>query len=127
MTANGVTSVSLDPPLALICVAHSRNSFSLIDESGEFGISVLAQSQKSVAMHFAKDPAERGPTPDDMFVKLGSGPAVISDALANFTCEVISRHIEGDHTIFVGRVKEFSTQEGVPLIFYDASFPVLEL
>ena len=126
MTANGVASVSLDPPLALVCVAHSRNSYPLINESGVFGISVLSQSQKSVAQHFAKDPAERGPTPDSMFEKLGSGPNVITDSLSTFSCRVVSHHEEGDHTIFIGQVIEFETRDGEPLIWYEASYPVLE-
>lgn len=126
MTANGVTSVSLDPPLALVCVAHSRNSYSLIKESGRFGISVLSQSQKSVAQHFAKDPAERGSTPDGMFEELGAGPAVVSGSLSIFSCEVVAHHVEGDHSIFIGLVKEFETRDGEPLIWYEAGFPVLE-
>ena len=126
MTANGVTSVSLDPPLALVCVAHSRNTFDLINGSGKFGISVLSESQKPVAMHFVKDPTERDPTPDGMFEELGEGPDVVADALSVFSCEVVSHHIEGDHSIFIGLVKEFETREGAPLIWYEAAFPTLE-
>jgi flavin reductase (DIM6/NTAB) family NADH-FMN oxidoreductase RutF len=124
MTANGVTSVSLSPPLALASVGHDRNSHPLIQRNGRFGLSILAAGQESIARHFTVPPAERPADATIPAVQLGSS-SVIAGALAAMDCRVVARHDEGDHTLFVAEVEHVSTSDGEPLVWYRGGFTEL--
>lgn len=120
MTANAFCSVSLHPPLVLICVDHLAETYLHLQERGRFGVSVLRESQEALSEFFA-DP-ERNP---DAAYRLGiryrkmhSGIPVLEDTLANLDCSVISAYSAGDHTIFVGEVLEVSVGEGSPLLYF---------
>ena len=125
MTANGVASVSLDPPLALVCVGHSRNTYRLIESTGRFGISVLADSQVDIAEYFRRDPEHRTGDVRVVYKTLPGGWPVIDGALTRLGCTVTAAHNAGDHTIFVGEVEQFETDDGRPLIWYESEFTVL--
>ena len=122
MTANGITSVSLDPLLVLVCAGHSTASYPLIKSSGRFAISILGQHQQSIAEYYAR-PAE-GKTGDVevSFNRTQHGSAIIAGCLASMDCEVVDETLAGDHTIFIGRVDEIETNPGRPLIFYEGKF-----
>lgn len=122
MTANGVASVSLDPPLALVCVGQSRNTHELIDSTGWFGISVLSRDHRAVAEYYTLDAALREHDPPAEFERRSHGPPVIRGALAAMSCQVISRQHAGDHTIFIGEAREVSTSVGEPLLYYQGKF-----
>ena len=121
MTANGVTSVSLTPPLALACVGHERNTHRLIEANGRFGISILAADQAHVASHYALPPERRGGAVRFGFTKLGETP-VLEGALAAMECRVVAAHEAGDHTIFVAGVERVQANEGQPLLWYAGVF-----
>ena len=126
MTANAITSVALEPPLALVCISHERNTFGLISESGKFGISVLGAGQRAAAEYFARRPEDREGDPPSGYAPLNGGHPVIDGALSAFECEVVSSHEEGDHTLFVGRVEAFETQDGEPLMWFESAFGGLQ-
>src|SRR5580704_9126453 len=116
MTANAFCSVSLRPPLVLVCVDHLAETYLHLRERGRFGVSVLKEEQEALSEFFA-DP-ERNP---DSAYRLGveyrrmqSGTPVLRDALANLDCVVTGAYEAGDHTIFVGEVKEMAVSEGAP-------------
>ena len=121
MTANGVTSVSLDPPMALVCVGHNRNTYGLIAATGRYGMSVLSASQEHVATHFTLPPEERPANHSIRFAELGKSP-VVQGAIAAMDCRVVSAHESGDHTIFVAEVESVRTGEGEPLVWYEGRF-----
>lgn len=122
MAANGITSVSLDPMLVLVCVDHSRNTYKRIRESGRFSINILNQSQTSVAEYYAQRPEKRiGPPPCELtFGKNGS--VKISGCLAFIDCLVHEEIVQGDHTIYIGKVIAITTDEGKPLLFFESMF-----
>jgi flavin reductase len=120
MTANAFCSVSLHPPLVLVCVDHLAETYLHLRERGQFGVSVLKDDQEALSEFFA-DP-ERNP---DAAYRLGieyrrmkSGMPVLQNVLANLDCGVVSAHAAGDHTIFVGEVKEIAVGEGTPLLYF---------
>jgi flavin reductase (DIM6/NTAB) family NADH-FMN oxidoreductase RutF len=120
MTANAFCSVSLHPPLVLVCVDHLAEMYLHLREHGRFGISVLKDDQEALSEFFA-DP-ERNP---DAAYRLGiayrqmqSGVPVLKDALANLDCNTVSSHAAGDHTIFVAEVMEVALSEGAPLLYF---------
>ena len=121
MTANGVTSVSLDPPMALVCVGHNRNTYGLIKSTGRYGMSVLSASQEHVASHFTLPPEQRPADHSIRFAELGKSP-VVEEAIAAMDCRVVSALESGDHTIFVAEVESIRTGEGEPLVWYEGRF-----
>jgi flavin reductase (DIM6/NTAB) family NADH-FMN oxidoreductase RutF len=120
MTASAFCSVSLRPPLVLVCVDHLAETYLHLHERGRFGVSVLKDSQEALSEFFA-DP-ERNP---DAAYRLGiayqtmrSGTPVLHDTLVNLDCRVLDTHPAGDHTIFVAEVREVAVAEGSPLLYF---------
>ena len=126
MTANAFCSVSLRPPLVLVCVDHLAETYLHLRERGQFGVSVLKADHDALSEFFA-DP-ERNP---DAAYRLGiryrkmkSGRPVLEDALANLDCRVLEAHPAGDHTIFVAEVREVLLGRGVPLLYFRGRYGV---
>ncbi len=120
MTANAFCSVSLHPPLVLVCIDHLAETYLHLRERGKFGVSVLKQEQEAMSEFFA-DP-ERNP---DAAYRLGiryrpmkSGMPVLENTLANLDCRIVDAHDAGDHTIFVAEVREVLLGEGLPLLYF---------
>jgi flavin reductase (DIM6/NTAB) family NADH-FMN oxidoreductase RutF len=115
MTANSFTSVSLDPPLVLVCVDRDAVMHRCLSASGFFGVSVLAAHQESAARHFADRWRTLGAAqfdhvdwmPGDL-----TGVPLIEDTLARFECELWRSYDGGDHSIFVGRVLSIEHEQG---------------
>ena len=109
-TANSFTSVSLDPPLLLVCPGRHLTSFDVFAEAGEFAVSVLAEGQEHVSNVFASTGSER-------FARISwqadaRGVPLIDGACAWFGCRVHQRHAAGDHLILVGEIVEFAHASG---------------
>lgn len=107
MTANSFASVSLDPPLVLICVDRHALMHAGLDEAQHFGVSVLARHQEHVARHFANRRRPLGPAQFDAVDWVPgrlTGVPLISGALARFECRVWRGYDGGDHTIYIGRL-----------------------
>ena len=126
MTANAFASVSLDPPLVLVCVDRDALMHSRLPAAGGFGISVLAAHQQPIARHFASRLRPLGPgqfDSTDWTPGPKTGAPLIAGALATFECELWSSSDGGDHTIYVGEVVYMdrdSTREA--LLFFDGAF-----
>jgi len=107
MTANSFTSVSLSPPLVLVCVNKTAAIHQTVLDCGSFTVSVLAGHQEGVARHFADHSRPRGRSEFDI---VGWSPApntgapIIHDALAWIECELVATYDGGDHSIFLGAV-----------------------
>ncbi len=121
MTANGVTSVSLSPPLALVCIGHERNTHRLIRANGSFGISILEAGQSAAASYYAQPPERRNNSTRFQFNDLG-GVRVLTGALAVMRCNVVAAHEAGDHTIFVAEAEKLEVRDGDPLLWFAGAF-----
>jgi flavin reductase (DIM6/NTAB) family NADH-FMN oxidoreductase RutF len=126
MTASSLTSVSLDPPLLLVCVACSAIMHRRISAAGCFGVSVLAAGQEGIARHFADRWRTLGPgqfeTVDCLPGRL-TGVPLISGALAAFECELWRSYEGGDHTIFIGKLLTLDwTPDDNALLFFRGEF-----
>lgn len=107
MTANAFTSLSLDPPLVLCCVARAARMHAAVLATGSFGVSILAADQTDVARHFADWRRPAGAAqfePVDVREGRRTGAPLLNGALAWIECELATVHDGGDHSIFVGRV-----------------------
>jgi flavin reductase (DIM6/NTAB) family NADH-FMN oxidoreductase RutF len=107
MTANSFASVSLDPPLVLVCVDVGAVMHEALSAGGCFGVSVLGARQERVARHFAD---RWRPTGQAQFDGVDwvpgrlTGTPLIAGAVARFECELWRSYDGGDHTIFLGRL-----------------------
>lgn len=126
MTANAFSSVSLDPPLALCCVARGARIHEAILSARGYGVSLLAADQRDLARYFADrtrppgmaqfDAVEWTPGP-------GTGAPLLTGALAWLECELTEAYPGGDHSIFLGRVLSSSRGPGrEALLFYSGDY-----
>lgn len=126
MTANAFTSVSLDPPLVLVCVAKAARLHAAILADGCFAVSVLGADQAHVARYFANRGRPAGMAQFDAVQwRPGTctGAPLLGGALAWLECDVVEVHEGGDHSIFLGRVLECSRGNGGgALVFHAGAF-----
>jgi len=107
MTANSFTSVSVDPPLVLVCVTRGSALYRALLREGSFAVSVLGAHQEDLARYFADHARPRGAA-EFAAVDWSPGPStgapVLHGALAWFDCTVVASYEGGDHEIFLGSV-----------------------
>lgn len=116
MAANSVTSVSLDPPLILVCPAKSSTTWPVIREAGSFCVNIMAGHHEEATRRFALKGADR--FAGIRFVDRPAGPA-LDDAVAWIECSIREEHDAGDHTIVVADVLALeAAEEATPLVFY---------
>lgn len=131
MTANAFASVSLDPPLILVCVAREARMHGYLEESGSFAVNVLSARQQPVAEWFAKPGREADGDAQFEGLEWRPGPAlghpVLTEALAFLECEISDLYPGGDHTIVLGAVVGTdATQQDWPLAYYDGDYRRLQ-
>jgi flavin reductase (DIM6/NTAB) family NADH-FMN oxidoreductase RutF len=124
MTANSFTSVSLQPPLVLVCVDHRARLLSLLKEKRHFGVSVLKQGQEAWSEYYAKGilNAEAEERIGVRYRWIRQGVPVVDDTLAQLACTIVASHLSGDHTIFVAEVDAAEAHAGEPLLFFRGTY-----
>jgi flavin reductase (DIM6/NTAB) family NADH-FMN oxidoreductase RutF len=116
MTVSAFSSLSLDPPLVLICIDKNASVAPVLAGCEIFAVNVLAQDQEPLSRRFALQEVDRF---DGVAIKRGAlGPALIEGALAHIECRVHARYPAGDHTILVGAVDSVGVAEGNPLLYF---------
>jgi flavin reductase (DIM6/NTAB) family NADH-FMN oxidoreductase RutF len=120
MTANAVSSVSLEPLLLLVCVDRRAHCHQQVLAAGAFGVNVLTAGQRSLADLFARTQAPEISSLRGAAYRLSERAIPILDgALAHFECRLAKVHPGGDHDIFVGEVLAgAASHDGDPLLFY---------
>jgi flavin reductase (DIM6/NTAB) family NADH-FMN oxidoreductase RutF len=124
MTANSVTSVSLNPLLLLVCVDHRAQLLPMVRAKGHFGVSVLKQEQQAISRYFAQT-VEDEATETRLGIRYRwteSGIPLLDDALVHIACRVTSAHEAGDHTIFIGEVEVTEIFDGDPLVYFRGAY-----
>jgi flavin reductase (DIM6/NTAB) family NADH-FMN oxidoreductase RutF len=111
VTVSAFASVSLDPPLVLICINREARSYLYISSSKVFCVNILAGNQQHLAERFA------GKYDVDV-----TGAAVLRGTVAHLDCEVAEEHHAGSHSIFIGRVVSARSRTGSPLGYYNGEF-----
>jgi 4-nitrophenol 2-monooxygenase / 4-nitrocatechol 4-monooxygenase, reductase component len=125
LTASAVSSLSLEPPLLLVCVALSAETHDGIREAGNFSVSVLADDQPALARHFSRKAGERGKFDGVPHRSAPTGAPILEGVLAWADCVLHASHPGGDHTIFVGEVVAADARDGRPLLHFRGSFGTL--
>jgi flavin reductase (DIM6/NTAB) family NADH-FMN oxidoreductase RutF len=128
MTANAFSSVSLDPPLVLVCVmAHSEGS-QHIQTNGCFAVNILRAEQEPMSRYFASRDRPRG---RDAFREVPhrialSGSPILEGAIGYLDCRLHAAHEAGDHQIFIGEVMELGFDaDGQPLLFHGGRYKLV--
>lgn len=125
MTANAFSSVSLDPPLVLVCViAHSEGS-EHIRQNGCFAVNILHAEQEPLSRFFASRDRPRGRDAfDSVPHRLGaSGSPILEGTAAYLDCNLHAAHEAGDHMIFIGEVLELGFEsDAEPLLFHAGQY-----
>ena len=125
-TANAVTSLSLDPPLLLVCLARTSLTLAAIAESGHFAVNVLASRHRDAARSFARRGSD-GAWETVVHRAGHTGSPRLHDAITVLDCVLEERLPGGDHEIVIGRVLdvESAAADDEPLLFYRGAFAAL--
>lgn len=118
-TATAVTSLSLAPPLVLVCLARTSNTLAALQGRGAFAVNVLAEQHAALALAFARPGAADGWGPHAPAAG-PTGSPFVPDAMAVLDCELHDVLHGGDHAIVVGRVvaTETAEDERAPLLSF---------
>ncbi|HEY7365100.1 MAG TPA: flavin reductase family protein [Methylomirabilota bacterium] len=116
LTVSAFTSLSLDPPLVLVCVDHKSQTYPALRERGRFAVNVLTTGQEALSRRFASTQLDKFDGVPYRTSELGL--PLLAAALVHLECVTVSTHVEGDHTIFVGRVERTGVNDGEPLLYY---------
>lgn len=123
-TASAVSSLSLDPPMLLICLNRTSDTRAAIVRSGVFGVNILAEHQDQIAYRFATKGADKF---EGVGVDRGrSGVPLVREALAHLECEVAETVTGGTHTVFLARVRDAAGTDAAPLTYFRGRFGRLE-
>lgn len=124
MTVSAFSSLSLTPPLVLICIDNAASVAPVLEHCETFAVNILAEDQQELSRRFAKRELNRF---EGVPVTRGElGVALLDGALANLECRVSARQPGGDHTILIGEVKAANLREGEPLLYYRGAYRRLE-
>ena len=123
MTANAVTSLSLDPPLVELCVDKRAQFLAALKESGFFALNILTEAQEALSRRFA----QRGPKEftDIAWTTAATGAPIFTEALGWVDCKVAEVLPGGDHEIFLGEILAGDCRDGRPLLYYGGNYAKL--
>jgi flavin reductase (DIM6/NTAB) family NADH-FMN oxidoreductase RutF len=130
MTANAFSSLSLDPPLVLVCVISQSEGSDHIQRNQCFAVNVLQAHQEPLSRYFASRDRPRG---RDAFRDVphrlaASGSPIIEGAIGFLDCRLHAMHQAGDHEIFIGEVLELGFDPaGTPLVFHGGQYRLVQV
>jgi len=125
MTANAFASVSLDPPLVLVCVDHSTRTHAHLHTKKRFGINVLSADQRAISEYYARPDRTHEHAETEAgarFVRTAHGTPMLDGSLAYLECRLHSAEDAGDHTIFIAEVEDVVVRDGDPLLFFRGKY-----
>jgi flavin reductase len=127
MTANAFSSVSLDPPMVLICAKSGAEGSEHIDRNGIFAVNILAVDQEPLSRYFSSKDRPRGrdafrDVPHRVVV---TGSPVLEGVVGYLDCRLHSTHNAGDHEIFIGEVLALESTDREPLLFHGGKYALL--
>ena len=124
LTVNSFTSLSLAPPLVLVCIDHDASLHPAMTACSHFVINILAANQEAVARRFAAPETDRFEGVG--FTRGTCGAPILDDVLAYLECRAARSIPGGDHTIFIGEVEHAETRMVAPLLYYRSGYAQIE-
>ncbi len=124
LTATAFTSVSLEPPLVLVCVDKRSDSHPHFHTSRVFAVNFLAHDHEHLSRRFAVSGGDKF---TDVPIRTGvTGTPVLAEALGHLECRAVDIIEAGDHTIFIGQVEAAAAREGEPLLYFRGAYRRVE-
>jgi flavin reductase (DIM6/NTAB) family NADH-FMN oxidoreductase RutF len=124
LTVSAFSSVSMNPPLILVCILKTTGSYSSFEESTSFVVNILEESQQQLSNHFASHKEDKFSGQNYQLNK--NGLPVLVDCLVNLECDLKHSYDGGDHTIFVGQINRARSKMGKPLVYSHGNYRKLE-
>lgn len=120
ITASAFSSVSLEPPMVLVCVNKNTGTCHAISKAKTFGVNILQENQGDLARKFAQPHTDKFQGTDFTYGELGV--PLIEDVLAHFECDVVEEVTGGTHSVFLAEVRRAQAYEKTPLAYYRGKF-----
>ena len=120
ITASAVASLSMDPPMIVVCVNKQTGTDHAISNSRAFAVNILDEDQGEMAMKFARPDTEKFENMDVAYGELGE--PLIADVLAHLECRVAEQVTGGTHSVFLAEVLNADARPGTPLAYYRGRF-----
>lgn len=120
VTASAVASLSLDPPMILVCLNRSLPTCGAVRTSGTFAVNILAEDQGELAKQFATRQIDK--FQHTRVEEAGVGVPLIADALAHLECRVVESVDAATHTVFMAKVETARARSGSPLAYFRGAF-----
>lgn len=124
ITVSAFCSLSLNPPLVLVCIDHATEMHRILSSSASFAVNVLAADQEELARKFSDPDNDR--FDGTSFTRGANGTAILTSVAAHLQCAVLESFEGGDHTIFIGRVEAAEASDAQPLLYYRGGYARLE-
>lgn len=116
LTATSFTSVSLEPPLVLVCIDKQAETYPHFAPAGVFAVNFLAADQREVSQHFAKHGGDKF---RDLAWRPGVlGTPILEGSIGHVECRIRQGYEGGDHTIYVGEIEAAEAYDGAPLLHF---------
>jgi flavin reductase (DIM6/NTAB) family NADH-FMN oxidoreductase RutF len=120
ITVSAFCSVSLEPPLVLVCIDKNTGSHRALQQSSAFVVNILRDDQQAVSDRFASLLPDKF---DSIKYRLGiDGVPILEEALVNLECRLKYSHAGGDHTIFVGEIEKSTLMDNKPLVYWHGNY-----
>jgi flavin-dependent trigonelline monooxygenase, reductase component len=120
ITVSAFASVSLEPPLVLVCIDKRASLHGHMSEGAHFAVNILEEDQELMSRRFASKDEER--FNGTAYRESADGTPLIEGALATLECRVVHAYPGGDHTIIVGEVESTSVGDGRPLAYFRGGY-----
>jgi 3-hydroxy-9,10-secoandrosta-1,3,5(10)-triene-9,17-dione monooxygenase reductase component len=125
LTVSAFSSVSLSPPLVLICIRNESTATALFSKSMRYCVNILAEDQRNIAETFSLS-GEAGRFKNlDYYLGKGGSP-IIRNCIGYIDCKIVEVIKGGDHTIFIGEASDAYAEEKVPLLYVNRKYVKLE-
>ncbi len=118
-TVSAFASLSLEPPMVLVSLAHSSDLLAVVRDSGRFGVNVLGSAQADLAARFARKGDDKF---SDVGWRLDGGLPRLDGAPGWLACDVTELVVGGDHYVALGTVLAAATEEAAPLVYHRRVF-----
>ena len=120
LTVTAFASLSLEPPLVLICIDKKTPAHTGLIAAEHFAVNFLSEDQENISRHFATRQQDKF---TDIEYALGPhGSPLLEDAMVNIECKIKDRFPGGDHTVIVGEVLHVHIREQMPLLYFRSGY-----
>ena len=126
ITVNAFSSVSLDPPLILVCIEKTSYLHQVMLRNGYFAVNLLADDQQALSACFAGHSGARRNFCNAPSHTAATGAPILDHSLGWIDCRIVNVFPGGDHSIIVGHVEALGASEGRPLLYYRGKYPPIK-